>query len=163
MPDEISLDPFFIGRYIRGEPDEIESKRADSQIEAGEAVQLVSGDAESVETFDGSGTLYGVAAYSTQADQDFRRASNNRDRARYDTDDPVAVHRVGSAGIIAVEFGEAATEGDSLVVDDSTGLWRPASTGTTPVTTVSNGEVAEDTITQGSVEVGGIRLNATEA
>ena len=161
MPDEIQLDPFHIGRYAQGSPNEVVSKRANEEIEAGEALQLVSSDSESVEVFDGNGTFYGVAAYSGQADQDFRRADNNRDRARYDTDDPVAVWRPGSLGYLIVEFEEAVTEGDNLAINDNTALWLPASSGTTPKTEI-NGEVEEDSIQQNSVRVGAIRLRNTE-
>lgn len=164
MPDEITLDPFHIGRFEQGTANEVVSKRADSQIEAGEAVQLLSGDKESVETYDGNGDFYGIALFDMQADQDFRRASNSRDRARYDAEDPVPILRVGSTGYVIVEFEESVTEADELVIDDSTGNFRPASTGTTPVTAVTNGVVEEDSIQRGAnnVHVGAVRLRPTE-
>jgi len=142
---------------------DIRTKIADEAIDAGKAVQLVDGDEDRVEVFDGTGTVYGIARYSTQADQDFRREDDARDRAEYQEDDPVAIQRPGSDNDVIVEFEEDAdTLGEQVVVDEDTGNFRPDSTDEDDVTELDNASVAATTITNDDVEIGAIRTRPIE-
>lgn len=153
-----------IGKPAESGWDDVETKRANEAIEAGQAVQLVAGNEQNVEVFDGTGTFYGVAAYSLRADQDFIREDDAADRAAYAADDPVPVLRPGSTGAIVVEFEEDATQGQAIVIDDGTANFRPADTATTPVTAVTHGEVRHGVIqTDDNTFIGSIRLAATES
>lgn len=144
-----------IGKPGRAAPESHKSsKRVDSRIDAGVFVQLLSNDKDSVEQFDGSGDVLGLARYSKRANLDYQKESVNEDRAYYESGTVAPIIRLGAEYAYIVEFTRAGTEGDFLLVDESNGLAVPYSE---PIVAVED-DADVDLNASGDDQVGGVHI-----
>jgi len=114
-----------LGEGVLGEyPDTQADTKANTTggyLDFGVGVQLTSANENAVEVYDGTGTFYGITLAQKFGDTDY-------DAVGYEDNMPVAVLRKGT---VWVKVLEEVTAGEMVVADDTTGLFRPASTAET--------------------------------
>lgn len=129
-----NLDPIIgkghISRYAEAHADTF---AAGGAIEWGTAIQPSASDANIAVRYDGTGPFAGVAIAQHYGEYRVADVSQNLPVGSYARYDAVSALRKGT---ITVQVLEAVTRGQSAVVDNATGNFRPSGSATTAVSGV---------------------------